>query len=74
MVSKKAVLTARAKLAADTRHHPERDKTVLRGDLAVANVTSGLSKITPQVASLTPQQRDAILAAFAGFVASGGAS
>ena len=60
MVSENFKLSARAKLAASVRHHPEIDTSDLKRTLAAENLASYVSRIVAEAPPLTPEQRDRI--------------
>lgn len=48
--------TAKARLAAATRHHPNRDHTALQRDLAAAKLDSYIQRVLAEAPPLTPEQ------------------
>lgn len=54
--------TARAKLAAATRHHPDEDHTNLQRELAAAKLESYVARIVAEAPPLTPEQLDRVSA------------
>lgn len=54
------VLKARARLAINTRHHPEIDHTDLKRNLAVAKLEAYVSRIVAEAPPLTPEQLDRV--------------
>lgn len=56
------VRTARARLAANRRHHPNKDHTEARRDLAAANIAAYVARVVDQAPPLTADQADRIAA------------
>lgn len=56
------VLSARARLAVNTRHHPNADRTKDRRDLAAAKIAAYVEKIVAEAPPLTSDQADKIAA------------
>lgn len=54
------VRTARARLAAATRHHPDAAHDDLRRDLKAANLTDYVRRVVAEAPALTPDQADRI--------------
>lgn len=54
------VLKARARLAVNTRHHPELEHTDLKRDLAAAKLEAYVSRVVAEAPPLTPEQLDRI--------------
>lgn len=54
------VLKARARLAINTRHHPDIDHTDLKRDLAAAKLEAYVSRIVAEAPPLTPEQLDRV--------------
>lgn len=50
------VLTQRARLAANLRHHPDADHTESRRDLAAANLEQYINKVVAEAPPLTSEQ------------------
>ena len=51
------VLRARARLAVNTRHHPGRDHSDLKRDLAAANLEAYIARVVAEAPPLTIEQR-----------------
>lgn len=54
------IRSAKAKLAAATRHHPEVDNTSLKRDLKAANLESYVRGIVSSWPPLSPEQLDRV--------------
>lgn len=54
------ILTARARLAVNTRHHPERDHADLKRDLAAAKLADYVARVVAEAPPLTDEQKHRI--------------
>ncbi|BCW76268.1 hypothetical protein NicSoilB11_25930 [Arthrobacter sp. NicSoilB11] len=54
------IRTARARLAAATRHHPESSHEELRRDLKAANLAEYVRRVVSEAPPLTQEQADRI--------------